>query len=154
VAALDHTFAGELERRRPRLPRLLPRLVLALALTLAAVALLPTRASAAYVNACRNDPGPIAGTITNDAAIEVHDLHRSEAQNCLAITERLARLADATLELADDDGTTQVTGRVALSALDRQRLDLQWWGIWFAAGSAIGITVGRRLFSELNGGAA
>lgn len=95
---------------------------------------LPASASAAWVTNCRPDPGAISGTITNDAAIEVHDLHRSEAQNCLAITERLERLAAVTAEGLDSTAPTEVSGRVALAPDDRNRLDLIWWGAWAALG--------------------
>jgi len=92
------------------------------------------RAAAAYVTDCRADPGVIAPEITNDAAIEVHDLHRSEAQNCEAITERLEAIASA-INSADDP-TTPAT-RVSLVKADRDRLTLSAFGPW----ALLGITI-------------
>jgi hypothetical protein len=61
-----------------------------------------------FAQTCAPDPGPIAPSITNDAAIEVHRLRRELAQDCEALLERGDGLAD--------------------------RLELAWVGIWFLGG--------------------
>ena len=83
------------------------------ALASAGVALLsPSAASAVtFAQTCSPDPGPIAPSITNDAAIEVHALRRELAQDCVALLERADGLAD--------------------------RLELAWVGIWFLGGVLI-----------------
>src|SRR3972149_7480162 len=66
------------------------------ALASAGVALVaPGVASAlTFARAGAADPGPIAPSITNDAAIEVHRLRRELAQDCGALLERADGLAD------------------------------------------------------------
>jgi hypothetical protein len=136
LAALDSSFraaspahAGGAARRVRAAGR-----AVAVFAVLASLVVLPGRADAAVVTDCRADPGPIAGTITNDAAIEVHDLHRSEAQNCAAITERLDELLTA-INSADDP-TTPAT-RVSLVQADRDRLSLAALGPWALVGLTI-----------------
>jgi hypothetical protein len=67
-----------------------------------------TAEAVTFATACAPDPGPIAPSITNDAAIEVHRLRRERAQDCSALLERADGLAD--------------------------RLELAWVGIWFLGG--------------------
>ena len=61
-----------------------------------------------FAETCAADPGPIAPSITNDAAIEVHALRRELAQDCGALLERGDGLAD--------------------------RSELTWVGVWFLGG--------------------
>lgn len=84
--------------------------VLGAALASSGVALAaPSTASAVtFAKSCAPDPGPIAVSITNDAAIEVHRLRRELAQNCAALLERGDSLAD--------------------------RAELTWVGVWFGGG--------------------
>jgi hypothetical protein len=67
------------------------------------------------------DPGPIATSITNDAAIEVHGLRRETAENCQAFLDA----SDAGLE----------------------RLDLGWYGEWAIVGVLLGVMAGSMLNS-------
>ena len=67
------------------------------------------------------DPGPIATSITNDAAIEVHGLRRETAENCQAFLDA----SDAAQE----------------------RLDLGWYGEWAIVGVLLGVMAGSMLNS-------
>jgi hypothetical protein len=88
------------------------RRLMALGATLAtagvALAWPPGAYAVTFAQTCAPDPGPIAPSITNDAAIEVHRLRREFAQDCVALLERADGLAD--------------------------RLELAWVGIWFLGG--------------------
>jgi hypothetical protein len=69
----------------------------------------PSAASAvSFAQTCAPDPGPVASSITNDAAIEVHALRRELAQDCGTLLERVDGLAD--------------------------RAELAWVGTWFLGG--------------------
>jgi len=75
----------------------------------------------AYAVGCV-DPGPIATSITNDAAIEVHGLRRETADNCAATLESLTALKD--------------------------RMDLIWWGIWAIVGVTLGTFAGAMIVNS------
>lgn len=77
-------------------------------------------ADAAHALPC-TDPGPIATSITNDAAIEVHALRRENAENCAAFLDW-------------SEGVTD-------------RSDLAWWGAWAIVGVLLGVFAGQMLNS-------
>lgn len=100
-------------------------------------------AAATYVNACHDAPAD--ATSSTDAAIEVRELNQAAAADCLAITERLAAI-DARLEAMDDATPGTAAQRVALSAPDRERLDLAWYGMWAVVGLLLVLLVSQKWY--------
>lgn len=44
-------------------------------------------------------------------------------------------------------GTGEISGTVALSAADRERLDLSWWGVWAVGGLLLVVVLAPRWFA-------
>jgi hypothetical protein len=76
-----------------------------------ALAWAPGASAVTFAETCAADPGAIAPSITNDAAIEVHALRRELAQDCVGLLERADGLAD--------------------------RVELAWVGVWFLGGVTV-----------------
>jgi hypothetical protein len=74
-------------------------------------------------------PGP-SSAATTDCPDPATAVDAEGAQACLALSERLDAL-DA--DIAAGNGQP-VSGTVALSADDAQRLDLSWYGAWAGVG--------------------
>jgi hypothetical protein len=75
----------------------------------------------------------ISGTAS--AATYTHDCPPADA-GCLALAERLEQLdADTVANLPGPAGP--ISGTVALSSDDADRLDLSSWGIWFLCGLTV-----------------
>jgi len=69
-----------------------------------------------------------------DDAIETREQGQRDVTICLAVTERQDALV-ALQEAAIEDETTTQAQRVALAPVDRNRLDLAWWGSWAIVGT-------------------
>jgi hypothetical protein len=100
--------------------------VIAAALVVAPVA------GAQYVNACPDMPPDLVSA--TDDAIETREQGQRDVTICLAVTERQDALV-ALQEAAIEDETTTQAQRVALAPVDRNRLDLAWWGSWAIVGT-------------------
>jgi len=102
---------------------------------LAALAALVGAAGAAaqtYTNACPDMP-PDLESATDDA-IETREQGQRDVTICLAVTERLEALVALQAAAVEDDATTAAQ-RVALAPVDRNRLDLSWFGVWAVVGT-------------------
>ena len=112
---------------------LLRKLALASFVVAAVVAVATADARAAvFVNPCPDMPPDLISA--TDAAIETREQGQRDVTICLAVTERLEFIAELQ-EAAIEDETTTAAQRVALAPVDRNRLDLSWWGVWAVVGT-------------------
>jgi len=96
--------------------------------------------AATYVLDCSTAPPPSPpGEITDDA-IETRNQRIEDAANCAALAERLETLV-ALIEAQADSAPGTAAQRVALTTIDRNRLDLAWWGVWATVGLLFSLLV-------------
>lgn len=88
--------------------------------------------AASYTNACETTD-PVCERLTALVA-------EAEAQ-----TAQLALIEANTA----GDGPAEVSGTVALSAGDRERLDLTWWGVWAVAGLVLVLMIAPAMLSVM-----
>ncbi len=82
---------------------------------------------------CADAPSDFEPPLPNDSAIETRELRQDVAADCAALLDRLDSLI-ALQEAAVESETTTSAQRVALAPVDRNRLDLMWWGAWATVG--------------------
>lgn len=95
---------------------------------------LPALGLAQVAVPCAEAPAPVSPTGLADDAIETRNQRIDDAQNCEAIIARLDSMY-ALQEAAVEDDATSGAQRVALAPVDRNRLDLSWWGTWALLGT-------------------
>jgi hypothetical protein len=108
----------------------------------------PAFAQATYATECPEAPPTVEPGGVTDAAYEGRFLRIENAQACAAIAERIETLV-AIAEASSESETTTAAQRVALAPIDRNRLDLMWWGVWATLGTiwaAVGGTFLLRAF--------
>ena len=109
----------------------------------AALGAFPSSSSAAVFSFACPDMPPDLVSATDDA-IETREQGQRDVEICLAVTERLEFIAELQ-EAAIEDETTTAAQRVALAPVDRNRLDLTWWGVWACGGLMLGMFAGQIL---------
>jgi hypothetical protein len=108
----------------------------------AVAALAAPSAQAQALPACPDMPPDLVSA--TDDAIETREQGQRDVTICLAVTARLDRLVTLQEEAVDSE-TTTAAQRVALAPVDRNRLDLTWWGVWALVGTTFGLFAGSHL---------
>jgi hypothetical protein len=113
------------------------------------------------VNIAAASPLSVSGTVTANAGTGTFSTHDGSP----ASTPVTGPLTDAQLRATPVpvsgggggggtvglDQTTPGANTVSLSGGDQNRLDLVWWGVWFAPGLALGFWIGGRAWRHFKG---
>lgn len=118
------------------------RLVVSVAGVAAAALVTSLPAQAQALPACPDMPPDLVSA--TDDAIETREQGQRDVTICLAVTARLDRLVTLQEEAVDSE-TTTAAQRVALAPVDRNRLDLTWYGVWALVGCTLGLFAGSQL---------
>lgn len=102
-----------------------------------------TAQAAVFVFPCPDMPPDLVSA--TDDAIETREQGQRDVEICLAMAERLEYMVELQ-EAAIEDETTTAAQRVALAPVDRNRLDLSWWGAWATVGTLWGLIAAPMLW--------
>lgn len=119
-------------------------LVVLAALAVGAATTDSVQAQPVWTNDCPDMPVDLESA--TDAAIETRELGQRAVTICLAETERLEYLIELQ-EDAIESETTSTAQRVALSPVDRQRLDLIWYGSWATVGTIFALMLAPMMWA-------